>query len=145
MTNKKITILLLIILGIVVLIAGIYAGILLEKQITGPKLEKAQNAIKTLSSKVIPSIIASGEVSKISGRNITLTQAGESLEIKIREDARIFSSGATLEEPGNVPKEISLEEIKISDFLNVMIKISPDAGIEGFLLSVFPKIEMETP
>ena len=132
--------------GIVLLGAGYLAGISLEKEKTKSQLEKLERATSALnslsSSKVIPSIVAFGEVTKISGRTITLTYGTENLPIRIKEDAKIYSfntptPGQETPLTGPIQTESTFEAIKAGDNLNISVKVSPDGELEGLSVIIF--------
>jgi len=151
MTNKILIIgISAIIGGIVFLGAGYLVGVGLERAETGPqieKLNKAADILKVLSSlKVIPSVIAFGEVTKISNRTVTLTYGTENLAIRIKEDAKISSYNMPAPNDkgeqiiSDIPgqKNAEFKDIKIGDKLNVSLKILPDGEIEGLSVIIFP-------
>lgn len=132
MANKILIIAILAVIGGAVFLgAGYLAGIGVKQE--QPKnFEKTVNAVKSLSSsKVVPSITAMGKVTKISGRNITLTNGEESIEIYIKDDAKIYSS----------QKESNFGAITVGDNLNIRIKISPDGQIDGSSVVIMPTLE----
>lgn len=93
------------------------------------------NAVKTLSSRVIPSITAYGAISNISGRNLTLTFGGESLTVKIKDDAQIFlPSTATASQ-----QTARFADIKKGDNASVNLKLLPDGQIEGDVVIILSK------
>jgi len=105
-----------------------------------------------LSSKLIQSIASYGKVSKIEGRNVTLTFEGESLTIKVREEALIFSFTQTLGrsltgEAAPLKKgdtvittrqKVELKDIKLGDDLGINIKLLPDGQLEGQFITIVP-------
>jgi len=133
MDNKKTIILVsLIMLGIVFLGVGYFAGVTLEKQKMVPELEKITKAAKILNainSKVIPSPIAFGEITKISGRIVTLNYAGESLDISVKDNAQIYSFSQG-------QKQIDFSQIKVGDWLNITIEVLPDGQVQGLSVAV---------
>lgn len=87
---------------------------------------------------------ASGTVSKISGKNLTLVSNGETLEIPIVDEAKVvipilLSSEEMKENKAfQPPKEIKFEDIKIGDKADVTISIT-DNVLRGNYIIVFPK------
>lgn len=151
MTNKiLIATVCAIIGGVVFLAAGYLAGVGLERGQTGFRLEKLEKTINVLnslsSSKIIASIVAFGEVTKISDRTVTLTYGTENLPIRIKEDAKVFSF--ILPAPNNkgeqvisdIPEQKNAEfkDIKLGDNLNVSIKILLEGQVEGLSVIIFP-------
>ncbi|MBU4274882.1 hypothetical protein KKE19_03665 [Patescibacteria group bacterium] len=150
MNNKILIVSICAIIGGVVLLGvGYLVGVGLEKDKTGPqleKLEKAANILNSLSSlKIIASTIAFGEVTKISDRTITLTYGTENLPIRIKEDAKI--SSFILPAPNDkgeqiisdIPEQKTAEfgDIKVGDNLNISLRILPDGEIEGISVIIF--------
>ena len=96
MINKPLVLILLIIGVVAVLTVGCLGGILFQTQKAAPQAEKSEKLIELMSSKMVPSVVAGGEVTAISGRNITLrahTNQNESLTvpIEITRDAELSS------------------------------------------------------
>ena len=100
--------------------------------VPGSKAAVKTQAVQTLSSKVIPSITAYGQVSKIDGKNITLNYGGDSLTIKLRDDAQIFFP-STATTPQKMAK---FEDIKVGQNVSMNIKLLPDGQIEGQLVII---------
>jgi len=138
--------------GAILLGAGYLAGVSLEKERTAPdlekleKLEKINNVLNSFNSlKVIPSIVAFGEVTEISGRTVTLTYGAENLPIKIKENAKISSLTALVPdvEGGQVvpeQKTVEFKDIKIGDNLNVSLRLLPEGELEGLSVIIFPPL-----
>lgn len=141
MQNKVLNIILAIVFGIAVLVVTFYFGVLIQTQKTWPRLEKSTKLIEALSSKVIPVIVANGEVTNISGRTLTITREGESISIPILEDAEIAFFELPKVEQGNITplkKKLEFTDIKVGDFVSVILKIEPDGEFKGSSVSVFP-------
>ncbi len=109
--------------------------------------QKMPEAINVLSSKVIPSIAAYGIVTKIDGRNITLTYQTDSIVITMRSDAKIYSYvvNSALVKPGSKPpanayvtKLADFNDIKVNQNLSANIKVYPDGRVEGFSAIFLP-------
>ena len=143
-----------IILAIIVLVliffaAGAASGIFYEKQkqyfnpVKSESEVKSEQIIKEISSKIVPSMNAYGQVSKIDGRAMTLRYNGQEnqiLAMNVRSDAKVYSflSVVANKEGGSVSsKEVAFEDIKIGDTINAVIKITSD-GIEGLSLIIMP-------
>lgn len=143
--NILIKVICLIICGAVLLEIGCLAGVNFQEQKTASRiaeLEKMENMVKILaSSKVIPSIVAYGQVASISGKVVILAYGTESLAIPIREDAKIYSFVTSTNQQGPPEqKKAELKDIKIGDSLNVSLRILPDGGIEGVSVIIFPSV-----
>ena len=115
-------------------------------------LSSGQKAVKEvkapladlLESKVITSLIttASGEVTEISDRTLTLSKEGDTLTILIKEDTPIYQEIPS-EEIEGVPtpvgkKEIEFGEIKIGDKVNISCQLKVDGSLEGIEVIVLP-------
>jgi hypothetical protein len=128
--NKISLTVLFIIGGLVFLVAGAGLGILYQTQQTAPQLEKINTAVKFLSSKTVPSIVAYGQVANIDGRNLTLAFNGDNITIAINEDATVNSF--VKNEAGTMAqKKSDFSQIKKGDTLNITIKVLPDGQIQG--------------
>jgi len=142
--KKEILIAIAVIGGLVLLGIGFSLGLSSGK--------KAIEEIKTeaplaslLKSKVIQDLttVASGEVTEISGRNLTLSKEGDTLTISIREDAPIYRLLPSEEVAAEVPQpvameEIEFEEIKIGDRANISCALKDDSTLEGLEVTLSP-------
>lgn len=133
----------LIAVAVVFLIVGAGLGIFYQTQkaVVPPKEVPKVEAVQKLSSKVIPSITAYGTVANISGRNITLTFGGDSLTVKIRDDALIYLPTAYIKDskgnPVTVPQQTAkFADIKTGDNISVNLKLLPDGQIEGAMVII---------
>ncbi len=138
MDNKCLPIILAIIGGIILLAIGCSAGIIIQTQKTASQFDKAARVIESVHSKVIPSIIAVGEVTDISGRTVTLTREEDSLAVFIKEDAEItvlvfYSNG----EGSPVQEEIEFSDIKVGNNVNISLRVLPEEGLQGISVVVF--------
>lgn len=137
MENKTI---IFVIIAVAVFVLGVGLGAFFQTergQATAPKVQ----AVQTLSSKVIPSITAYGEVTKIEGRKITLTFAGDSLAVNIKNGAPVYLPAAkTTDKDGNptasLQKTAEFEDVKKGDNVSVNLKLLPDGQIEGQLIII---------
>ena len=127
--SKKNLILIIIISLIFGMTLGYFSGKELSKPVIVKKaeLEKFEESIvsKLAKSKMVGdwSTTLSGEITKISGRTLTLTKDDESLEIPIAEEAKIFVWFLSVEEKKPKPKEIEFKDIKIGDQASITIVI----------------------
>lgn len=124
-----------LIFGLVCLILGGVTGFLYKTlqvlpQQLSPQMEKATATIKDLSSKIIVSSVAYGQVSKIESRNITLWQNGDSLKINIPESIPIYSF-VNNSEGKSVQIKVDFKAVKVGDTLNIVIKVLPDGQIKS--------------
>jgi hypothetical protein len=134
MDRKNLTI--IIVVAVIGVIIGLVLGISLSQKgiSNNSQSNKFESAVKALSSKVIPSIIAYGQVTKIENKNITLTYNKETLTIPLTQSTSIYSfvapeAGSKATAP--TQKKSSFSEIKVGDSLNITIKLLPDGTIEG--------------
>lgn len=115
-------------------------------------LNSGQKAIKEvkapladlLESKVISGLTttASGEVTEIAGRNLTLSKEGDTLKILIKENAtiaRLVPPAEVTEVPQPVAREeIKFEDIKAGDKVNVSCQLKAGGSLEGTEVTVLP-------
>lgn len=139
---KKETLIAIVIIGGLILLGigfslGLSSGQKAIKEVKAPLAE-------LLASKVIGSLttIASGEVTEIAGRNLTLSKEGDTLTISIREDAtiaRLVPSAEVTEVPQPVVREeIEFGEIKVGDQVSISCQLKADASLEGIEVIVLP-------
>ena len=138
--NKVSLIVLSVVVVLVILSLGGGAGVLYQTQKDAPQIEKLQaleTAVKGLSSKIVPSVVAFGEVSEIEGRNITLTYNGDSVTVAIKADAQISSFVAP--SSGGTAKQtiVQFGEIKNGDKLSINTKVLPDGQLQGESIMIF--------
>ena len=125
-------IIIIIVIAVLLLVSSFLVGFYFSQK-EPLKIGGTENIVKIVNSKVIPSIIANGIVTEISGRIITLSSNEESLDINIREDAKIYSLR-------DISGEINptFEFIKVGDNLSINIKILSDGKIEGLSITIPP-------
>lgn len=147
-----------IVFGVLFLIVGFAFGIIYQK---GKVVLPSENTVRTtpplvkdLSSRVIPSITAYGTVSKIDGKNLTITNQGDSMTVPVRDDAKIYSfvienvpvkPGSKLTTPKSVSKQVDFKEIKVGNSVSVSIRILSNSKVEGFSVVVLPPPAKPTP
>lgn len=141
MDNKNLVILIIVAVLFFTLGGGLTIFYQMQSGFVSPKEAPKITAVQNLSSKVIPSITAYGQVSKIEGRDITLTLGGDSLKIKINNNAQVFlPSSSTIDKDGktvNAPQQIAkFSDIKIGDNVSVNLKLLPDGQIEGAMVVI---------
>ena len=152
--NAKSLIVSLFLGGLIFLLGG-GLGILYQTQqnVAAPQGQGQlmPSVVKNLSSKVIPSIAAYGEITKIDGRNLTLSYQGDSLVIAIKDDAKIYSFIANSApnptpsvKPATTPastassREITFKDLKIGDNVSANVKVLSNGQLEGFSAIVLP-------
>lgn len=119
---------------------GVLMGVFYYSQKVSPALVKADTANKSMDvfrSRVIGSITAFGKVENMSGRIIVLAQGDETLSVRIRNDAEIFTYGTPAQADNPVKVETSLNNIKPGDVVNVEINVLPDNQLEGRAVVIF--------
>jgi len=127
---NKLNLIILILIGVALFILGGGFGSYYQAE----KLEPQINALRGLSSEVIPSIVAYGKITKIDGKNLTLTYGEGSITVKIRDNAPVYYF---IDSPsGEQTKKIRLEDIKLEDSAHVSISISSDGQLEGTTVAV---------
>jgi len=136
MYNKK-QLVILIIAGIILFLAGMVLGMIYQANNT-VQITKNQ-AINTLSSKVVSSINAYGTVAKIEGRNITLSNLGENLLISVADSARVYSFTVSDKTSAPTQQAVSFGDIKIGDNVNVVLKLLPSGQTQGSSVVILPK------
>jgi len=140
--DKKTSIVLFVISAVFFVLGG-GLGVLYQEQKSVSEIQDSPKtkAVQTLSSKVIPSITAFGQLTNIDGRNVTLTFGGDSLTVKIRDDAQIYLPATTTKDskgnPVTAPQQTAkFSDIKVGDNVSVNLKLLPDGQIEGQLVII---------
>lgn len=143
--KKNLVIFLIIIIEIAVLSLTFYAGVLLQSEKTASQSRlEITKLVEALNSKVFPSIVASGEVTNISGRTITITREGANLAIPISEGAEIASFGPVFNTGENITplkKKLDFADIKVGNSISIILKLSPGGELYGTSVSIFPKLD----
>jgi len=102
--------------------------------------QNTQSVIKDLSSKVVLSSTAYGQVSSINGRDITLTYEKDSLKIKVKDDVIIYApTKENFSGVGDQP-QVQFENIKEGDNLNVSFKLLSNGTLEGQVITIIPNL-----
>ena len=125
------------VVGVVALVLGGVIGMTVQTSMFAPKeakLQKYEGVVASLSSKVIPSIMAYGQVTKIEGRTITVSYNKEDLVVPFKDSAIIYafnppSAGSKTTSPTQT--KVSFSEIKVGDNLSVTVKLLPDGVVSG--------------
>lgn len=143
--NAKI---LLIVGGIVIFVVGIALGIFYQswQQSKNPVVKQAikmQPTINILASKTIQSIVVTGRVVKIDGRNVTLTYAGDEITTSVATNAQIFSSAITKDATtknlvSGVPQPVDFSALVAGDNITATLKMLPTGQLEGESVYIFP-------
>lgn len=135
MDTKNLTI--VIVVAVIFLVVGGAVGMTLQSSKDATAVAgyaKLQPAVEALSSKVVPSIIAYGQVTNIEGKNLTLSYSGQTLVVAVAQNANIYSfvapaAGSKVTTP--TQRKATFAEIKKGDNLNISLKLSSDGKLEG--------------
>lgn len=145
--KKENLILMGVIGGIILLSIGFYSG-LIYTQRQMEKLQTKSSLSDLTSSRVISGLTttASGEVTAIGNRNLTLYKDGSNLSIVITPGALIYGvsyPGTTTSETAQPleRKEMKFSEIKVGDKVNVSCILKSDGTLEGTSVTVFPLVK----
>lgn len=135
--------------GILILILGVWLGMLLGGKGTMTASQTSQVAAgaaltKALSSKVIPSIAAYGQVTKIDGSNLTISYQGDSVVVSVDSNSKIYSfakqptTTTTKKTTAPTSQQIALKDVKVGDNVSVNIKVFPTGEMQGLSVVVLP-------
>lgn len=137
----------ILVLAVIFLAVGFGAGIFYQQKKDEIKLGAIVSWQNLLNSKVTSAskIYATGEITKISGRTLTITANGESLDIPVSSNAKIVEyilSGSQQNSNSIVPvqREINLSSITIGNRVNVELQIGSDSQFSGIVVTVIPKL-----
>jgi hypothetical protein len=137
--KKYLLVLILVAAGLLLFVLGGSAGIIYTQK--GPQETKTVT-VNSLSSGVISSIVAYGQITNISGRNITLNNSGSNLVIPIATDAQIYAfatpTGKTAATTAPVQQVVTFGDIKIWDKANVAVRLLPTGQLEGSSVIILP-------
>jgi cytoskeletal protein RodZ len=146
------------VVGILVVAIGFlggwwFGGMQTPAPVVTPNQQTTAPIVKDLSSKVIPSIAAQGKITKIDGRNITLSYQGDSVVVAVNTDARVYAftppttttttttTANNKPQPKPVPptsKQISFSDLKLNDNVSVNLRVSAAGSLQGFSVVVLP-------
>lgn len=142
--NMKTALIFLAVVGVIIFILGFGLGILYEiKTPAFQKIKTAEPTINVLSSKVVQTANAFGEVKNITGNNVTLTYLGDEITMNIANNAQVFLAIPQKDpKTGNlltgIPIVGKFTDIKIGDQISVTFKIDPLNGqINGNQIYIF--------
>jgi len=135
--NRITSIVLIVILIVAAFLLGGALGMYYQK---GPGVGLSSNSdlVKTLSSKVVPSMIAYGAVSKIDGRTLTLTYGTDSIVVPVAEGAQVFSFTQTTTGSTPTQKEANFSDIKVGNSINVSLKLLSNGNLQGTSVIILP-------
>ncbi len=139
---KKINLILMIIGALILLGLGYSFGLS-----SGQKaIEETETPLTNLlESKVIGEIntVASGKVTEISGRNLTLNQKGDTFTLLISEKATInrlilITEITGVPQPATV-EDIEFNDIQIGDQVEISCLLKADGSLEGKVVTVLER------
>jgi hypothetical protein len=88
---------------------------------------------KVLTSKLVSTVVMFGKIQNVSSDgNITLSYNGDTAVIKINSNAKMLTMA------GGAQKQVSLQDLKAGDFVNVSLKINANYTIEGVQVILLP-------
>ncbi len=134
--GKKEQLAISIIAGILIFALGIGLGIIYQAQ--NKAQIKKNEAVKSLSSKTISSLTAYGKVSKIEGKNITLSSLGDNLAVPMADSAKVYSFNDNSGNNSAPQKAVSFEDIKVGDSVNITMKLLQDGQMQGLMVVILP-------
>lgn len=125
--------------GLVLVLLGFAVGMFLRGAV-GSQAVKVKT-MNSLSSKVITSIRAYGQVKSIEGRNITLTNLGEELVIPVADDVLVLSFIIKGKNIAPVQQKDNFESIKAGEDVNISIELSEKNKLEASAVTILPRAE----
>jgi hypothetical protein len=126
---------------LVVFLMGGGLGIMYQAQKTPASPAVPQQVtppiVKQLSSKIFATITAYGQITDINGTNITLTYAGDTTTIKVKDNVIVYSF---VTDSKGVPsqKTIDFNQLKKGDSVNVNCVLLSDGSLEGHSVLIMP-------
>jgi hypothetical protein len=130
----------LVLLAVVMLVVGAGIGMLYQKGTASPVSTQPapQALIQKLNSKVIPSIVAYGQVKGISGKVITLTYGGDDVTVTMNDNAQYSALVPATKTTSANSRKASLLEIKTGSKINITLKVTPEGKFVGASSFIFP-------
>lgn len=139
--NKVALVILLLVVGVLLLVVGAGVGYLYSLKYQSPNIKNNSEAVKALSSNVIPTIVAYGKVLSVQGKNITVSFKNDSITVPIKDGAQIYAlvpPAAGAKNTGMVQQIIALKDIKKGNNINIGIKLLPNGQFQGQTVVIFP-------
>lgn len=125
----------LVISGIVILAVGFGFGIWYQSSGQPQKItQEIPPAVKVVSSKVTPSITAAGNIASIQDKKITVNNQGDTLQITVRDDAKIYNFSSVT----GKSQQITLQDLKVGDNVSVNVKVTETGLVEAYTIIVLP-------
>jgi len=141
--NKVIVIFLIFVIFLAGLLTGISVMLLYKdaslgfNQQTSEENLKNTETVKLLSSKVVSSIMAYGEVQSIDEKNITLSFSGENIVIKLADDVQILTLSTGGDKKSNYQPYL-LSQIKKNYNVTVDLNLLTNGTLQGQVITVLP-------
>ena len=112
-----------------------------QVQLAGLKTQsegKLQPVINTLSSGVIQSIVASGQIQNISGRTIVLISGNDKAILNVPKSAQVFSYTGKNGIASGTPEAVNFSNLKIGNNITANLKLLSGGQIECNSIYIFP-------
>ena len=140
-SNKIKAIIFLIILAVIIFAAGVWLGMIYQSKNDTAKIasaQKAQSAVKSLSSDLVSSMLVYGKVQLVGDNSVTITYLGKNLVIPVTSRTQImgFKKPTGKFNPA-APELDALSDIKIGDMVNVNLKLASDGSFSALYIVSF--------
>ena len=137
---QKASTLWLVILGIAILLVGGGLGVVYQKSTSSPSTANtaaSQDFLTKLNSKVISSMVAYGDVTKVSGKAITLTTEGQSLTVTMKDNATYTMRVPATSTTKASSKKATLSDVKVGNKINISLDLSDTGELLGTSSFIF--------
>ncbi len=126
-----------ILAAIICLAGGIVIGFFMQPAKSSRALDKFSSSLPILSSPVIAQIAASGQVTAVSGKTITVSarQAKQDLTIG---DKTVVQTYIREKMQDAVPRAINLSDIKTGQSVSILLKVLASGELQVVSVSVTP-------
>ena len=145
-------ILLSLVLALAMLGLGAWLGMTLGGQKTSAlsqitrQVSSSSTLAKSLSSKVVPSISAYGQVTNVSSNSLTVSYQEDSVIIPVASDAKIYSFIATVPPalkkgkpaPAPTSQVIALQDVKVGNTVSVSMRVLPNGQLQALSIVIPP-------
>ena len=135
MNSKNSNLIILVIAGIFIFVIGSSLGFFYKIKTSMPNASvDTTNLIGQLSLKTVPTILAFGQVSKIQGRNITLSFNGDTMTVPVGDSAQVRSANSST----NAQQNAQFGDVKVGQTININLKVLSDGSLEGISVFIMP-------
>ena len=134
---EKSNLIVLLLIGVVIFFVGAGLGIFYQIKI-GSRSTVEVKTVNSLASKVIPSIVAYGKVTKIEGRNVTVSYGGDTLVVPVKDDAQVFAFTNTTATSAPIQQKSTFNEVKVGNNINISVKVLDDGQMLGESIFIMP-------